>query len=252
MAIPRHKKFNPLPHFLVWGILLSLSIVMFSYKTAGSSQDIRGRAQEDPNSPGSAAWCADHCNPSPATNPCNQSESYKFADCCNEIAKTGDPLACGWPDRGYCLDSQCASIPSDVNRQRCGGPKHVWCDSCTSNGCPGYGSAPQPTQPPPPPTAYIPPPTSVPIPTVFIPPTETLLPTVVVTVAVPTSPPSYVTVVIQPTIMVLPTSPPPTLTPAPTPRKISLPQILPPKEKVQTFWESLKARVVSFLTNILP
>ena len=147
--------------------LLSILAGIFTATYSNPRKTYRTLAQ-DPNPPGSPAWCADHCNPLPATNPCNQSNSYNFPSCCNSVASTGDPFACGWPDRGYCLDSQCASIPSDVNRQRCGGPKHVWCDECTNYNCAGYGN----------PTAT---------PTMQPSPTPTRIPTAVPTIA-PTMP----------------------------------------------------------------
>jgi len=121
-------------------LIIFLLLVVLSVSIIHNSKKITiTKAEGDPNPPGSPAWCADHCNPSPETNPCNQSETSKYADCCLEIAKTGDPFACGWPDRGFCLDSQCASIPEGVVRQRCGGPKHSWCNMCRDNKCPGYG-----------------------------------------------------------------------------------------------------------------
>lgn len=123
-------------------LFLLLIILIFTATYYANHKKTYNAFAQDPNPPGSPTWCADHCNPSPATNPCNQSESYKFPDCCVELAKTGDPFACGWPDRGYCLDSQCASIPEDVVKQRCGAPKHSWCDLCTSNKCPGFGGNP--------------------------------------------------------------------------------------------------------------
>ncbi|MBI5452188.1 hypothetical protein HY945_01885 [Candidatus Gottesmanbacteria bacterium] len=251
-AFSKHKKFNPLPHLLVWGILLSLSVIMFSYKTAEDNQDIRGRAEEeDPN------FCQNHCKPD--AKRCDFNDTSRHEDdpiindpCCEEIARTGDPGACPWPQRGYCTDDQCAAIPEGVNRQRCGGPRHSWCNLCNEK-CPGYGNAPQPTQPPPPTaTVYVPPPTTTSIPTVFIPPTAIPLPTT--NYQLPTTiPPAYVTVVLQPTSVIFPTQPPiSTLTPTPTPKKITLPQILPPKEKVTAFLDILKTQLMAFLTNILP
>lgn len=129
-------------------VIFNIMLVISRLSQKNSSFGIATRAEGDPNPEGSPAWCADHCNPSPETNPCNQSETYKFADCCREIASSGDPGACSWPDRGYCLDSHCASIPEGVSRERCGGPKHSWCDLCTKNHCPGYGApviTPSPT-----------------------------------------------------------------------------------------------------------
>lgn len=253
MVILKHKKFDPLPHFLVWGILLSLSVIMFSYKTAQESQDIRGRAEEDPGFCQDKCIGQDRCGNGPLGDP-----AYNHP-CCEELQKTGDPFACGYPERLYCLPGQCAGIPEGVPRQRCGGSRIAWCEKCIAAGCPGYGSAPQPTTslpPPPTTTVYIPPPTFTPIP---IPPTVIPLPTTNYPASPaggqpPTSiPPAYITVVIQPTIIVLPTLPSaPIWTPSPTPKKITLPQILPPREKVTAFFDRLKTQLMSFLTNILP
>lgn len=132
---------------LLGGIFIFIIIIVFIINLQ-NSYNLQSKAEGDPNPPGSPAWCTDHCNPSPETNPCNQNPTYKFPDCCNELANNGDPFACDWPDRGYCLDSQCASIPGGVVRQRCGGPKHSWCGECTTNNCPGYGSTTQPTSRP--------------------------------------------------------------------------------------------------------
>ncbi len=224
---------------------------MFSYKTVGKSQDLRSRAEEETNE----EFCKNHCQwpDHPCTSKKEESKAYN-PGCCGEIAKTGDPMACSWPDRGWCYPDECASIPADVKSQRCGGPRESWCNLCKERGC---GDSPNPTQPPPPPptaTPYQPPPTATLVPTVYVPPTTILLPTVIPTTAfIPTAPPTYITVIMQPTVIVLPTLPPkPTLTPTPTPKKITLPQILPPKEKIQTFWEKLKIQLSSFLTNILP
>lgn len=83
-----------------------------------------------------AHFCENHCWPDDVSkNPCIQDSRYASPDCCKDVQSTGDPMACGWPDRGYCLDTQCSTIPEDVNRQRCGGPKHSWCSLCTEHNC---------------------------------------------------------------------------------------------------------------------
>lgn len=121
-------------------------------------------AQEGPT------FCQDQCT---GRNRCDyESTSAVPGDpnyndpCCQELAKTGSAYACAWPQRGYCTDSQCNAITG--NRERCGGPRHSWCNKCIDNNCPGYSASPSPTTvPPPPPT-----PTSVePIPTEYAVPT---------------------------------------------------------------------------------
>lgn len=135
--------------FLIGTVFCLISFTYLVNKKGSKPQIYKSAAEDIP--PGSPAWCADHCKPDPQYNPCNQTESYGYADCCIQLAQTGDPFACSWPDRGYCLDSQCASIPAEVNKQRCGGPKHSWCNLCTENHCPGYGvpvNTPNPTASP--------------------------------------------------------------------------------------------------------
>lgn len=254
----KNRYFNTL---LVIGVLISgLTVLGISYNL-NQNQDIRSRAEDDdPN------FCQNHCRPD--AKRCDFNDTSPHPDdpiindpCCQEIARTGDPLACPWPQRGYCTDGQCAAIPEGVNRQRCGGPRHSWCNLCNEK-CPGSsGISPSPL-----PTVYIPPPTSTPIPTVFTPPTVT-------TVVLPTSIPSpiptqwiYPTIIPSPTLFlfptnipvnyptsyVLPTVPVPTLTPTPTPVKFSFPNILPPKEKVDNFIEDVRKSFLRFLLTILP
>lgn len=243
--------------FVLGSILLVGTIYFFNRSQA---QDTRTKAENpDPN------FCQDKCVGQDRCGNGPPGDIYN-APCCDEIKRTGDPFACGWPDRGYCRDDQCASIPEGVDRQRCGGPRHSWCNLCIENNCTGYGSTPLPTKippthVPPSPTIYIPPPTITPNPTIIIPttirtvtpttiPTQWILPSIVSSPTVyfpPTDvPANYSTPYISPAVS------PPTLTPAPTPRKIALPQILPPKEKVQSFWESLKVQVISFFEKYLP
>lgn len=244
------KKFNPLPHFLVWGILLSLSVIMFSYKTAQESQDIRGRAEDDdPNFCQNKCAGRDRCD---LNNPAPNDDPNYNDPCCQEIARTGDPSACSdWVKRGYCTVDQCNAIPEGVNRQRCGGPRWHWCELCKEHNCPGYGGS-SPVQPTAAPTSVPVIPTKVSVPALPF-PTET--PTIVE----PTTPilPTQIIQIPRPTVtyvpVVFPTAPPlPTLTPTSTPKKIILPQILPPREKVTAFFDRLKTQLMTFLTNILP
>lgn len=148
--------------FIILFILFLLTPFFFAYFLLRQPpQPIKSRAQE------SVDFCKDKCI---GFDRCSQSSSSVPGDpnyndpCCEEIKKTGDPGACPWPQRGYCTDAQCASIPPDVNRQRCGGPRNVWCNLCRDNKCPGYGGSSPPSQPTPPPKPTSPPPTNTPIP----------------------------------------------------------------------------------------
>lgn len=238
------------PLFLLFAIILVGLIYNFN---SDPFQDIRGRAEEDPN------FCQNHCRPN--SKSCDFSDTTRTDDpnlndpCCEEIKKTGDPGACPWPQRGYCTDDQCAAIPEGVSKERCGGPRHSWCGECQSHNCPGYGSNPvQPTKAPvstvASPTQVIPP-TSAPIPTdvtipTEVPPTNPPLPTQIPEESVKPRPQiTYVPIIVPPYT-------PSTLTPTPTPFKFNLPNILPPKEKVQSFWEGIRLNLVNFFSKILP
>lgn len=213
--------------------------------------DIRSRAEEDdPN------FCQNHCKPS--AKRCDFNDTTRHEDdpiindpCCEEIGRTGDPLACPWPQRGYCTDNQCAAIPEGVSRQRCGGPRHSWCNLCNEK-CPGSsGSGPTvPTSIPVLPTAI------VVIPAATVVPTEVPIPT-----QIPTLPPPPPTQVVWPTQtrpqityipVVIPPYIPPTATPTTIPFKLNLPNILPPKEKVDSFFATVKTNLLDFLSKILP
>lgn len=122
--------------------------------------------------------------------------------CCNVVQQTGDPLSCPYPQRLYCTEEQCSTIPAGVNRQRCGFSRREWCNLCQENNCPGYNgipnisppgvnptSPPQPTNPPNPtrppratstprPTSPLPRATSTPIPTQAFEPTSPIEPTI--------------------------------------------------------------------------
>lgn len=206
-------------------------------------QDIRSKAEDD-----NAKFCQDHCKPEGKS--CDLT-SPSTEECCEEIRKTGDPLACPWPERGYCSIDQCAAIPEGVNRQRCAGPRHSWCGECQTHNCPGYGI--NPTQPPVPPTAVIevptksPPPT-LPIPTVIPNPANPIIPT---QSTQPTNPRPQITYA----PIVYPTHPPPalpTIVPTTKPFAISLPNFSPVREKVDVFMQKTKFSIFDFLSKILP
>ncbi len=127
---------------LVITILLSIFSLIFSW--FNSSQDIRTRAEE------SIDFCQDKCIGQDRCGPNGPPGDVNYNDpCCEELAKTGDPGACPWPQRGYCTDAQCATVPEGVSRERCGAPRNVWCNQCRDNKCLGYVDTPvQPTAPP--------------------------------------------------------------------------------------------------------
>ncbi len=241
-----NRKFNAI---LIIGIVFT-SLTIFGLANNPNNQDIRGRAEEeDPN------FCQNHCRPNGKS--CDFNDTTRTDDpnlndpCCEEIAKTGDPFACPWPQRGYCTDNQCGAIPEGVVRQRCGGPRHSWCGLCQSHNCPGYGSAPQPTNPEPSEPFNIPP-TSIPS---VIPTAE---PTLFIPTDIPTSMPSPIenimpTVYTPPTLYIYPTMTPiPTNTPTPTPKMFKLPQIFPSREQMISSIDRVKSVLVRFLTSILP
>lgn len=144
------KKINKKSKLVLWltiiGIILLGLTVLFlarSISNKNLTESITTKAQDaDPN------FCQNYCS---GSNRCDFSSTAPNGDpnyndpCCQEIASTGDALACPWPQRGYCTDDQCNAITGE--RQRCGGPRHSWCNKCIDNKCPGYGSSP--TQPAP-------------------------------------------------------------------------------------------------------
>ncbi len=248
-----NRKFNAI---LFIGIIFS-SLTIIGIVNNPNNQDIRSHAsvEDDRN------YCV---------NP---------PDCCGRMEQSHDAHECEWPIRGYC--NNCGAI--EGRKERCGwywifhdagATGGLGTNSPDGYGCmigdsestmrPKYGPGgatnppPQPTQPPPTATIYIPP-TSIPtaVPTIFIPtsiPTQTpIYPTAIPTV------PSYPTGNIVPTIYTPPTlyiyptmTPQPTNTPTPTPKSFSIPNILPPKEKVVSFIDNIKTSLVSFLSKILP
>lgn len=231
------------PFFLLLAIILVGVIYNFN---RDSFQDIRGRAEEGPG------FCQDKCIGQDRCGKGPEGDTAYNDPCCDELAKTGDPFACGYPQRLYCLPDQCAGIPEDVPRQRCGGSRQNWCNLCKDNNCPGYGGAPVvPTSPPVTPSQPSQP-TSVPVPT-----SMPILPTEVIS----TSPPPPTQVLEEPIKprpqityipIIVPPYTPPTLTPTPTPFKFNLPNILPPKEKVQSFFEGIRLNLLDFFSKILP
>ncbi len=120
--------------FLLFAFLFFIAIILIYQK---NTQDVRSRAQE-------ISFCDDKCK---GFDRCDFNSTADNGDpnyndsCCGDIQRTGDPGACPWPQRGYCTDDQCNAIPEGTNRQRCGGPRHSWCELCRSNNCPGYGTA---------------------------------------------------------------------------------------------------------------
>lgn len=156
------KRFRFDKRFILILFLGVVTVGMFDVVTyTQSSQDIRSRAYD-------AAFCADKCTGQDRCGNGPPGDPNYNDPCCADLKRTGDPFACPWPQRGYCTDDQCASIPAGVDRQRCGGPRHSWCNLCIDNGCPGYGNAPPPTKPPRP--------TNPPRPTVTSPPRPTSTP----------------------------------------------------------------------------
>lgn len=133
-----------------WKIYSTLSLVVLLVVTSAyyilripqDNQDIRSNAA-DPGFCEDKCIGQDRCGKGPADDP-----AYNGGNgdpCCEELKKTGDPFACAWPWRGYCTDDQCNAIPEGVNRERCGGPRHSWCNLCVEANCPGYGNSPNPT-----------------------------------------------------------------------------------------------------------
>ncbi len=256
-----NRRFNTI---LLIGIVFSSLTTFGLVNNPNNNQDIRSHASVEDD--------AVACVKAPA--------------CCDEIVKTGDAHACpdpwGVEGRGYCPLSVCGAI--EGKKERCGwywiwhnkddNDYKIGTNAPDGYGCmigdsestmrPKYGPGgatnppPQPTQPPPTATIYLPP-TSIPtaVPTVFIPtsfPTQVpSYPTSIPTV--PSNPTGNImpTVYLPPTLYIYPTvTSEPSYTPTPTPKLFSLPNILPPKEKVMTFLDTLKTKIGKFLSMILP
>lgn len=241
----KHKK-NTTKTIIPLFLLIAILIVGFIYLFNRSQvQDIRSKAlfEDNPNFCQESCIGKDRCSQSSSSNP---GDSNYNDPCCEEIKKTGDPGACPWPQRGYCTDDQCSAIPGGVSRERCGGPRHSWCNECISHNCPGYTNNP----PIPPPV-----PTSIPIVPSEVPPTSVPIPTEVPTfIIVPTT---QVIQITRPAVtynpVVYPTNPPPPiLTPTSKPFNVSLPNLLPAKEKVEVFIQKTKFSILDFLSKILP
>ena len=234
------------PFLLVLVILIVGLLYIFN---SDEAQDIRSRAEDD-----EANYCEKNCGGD--RDPCtgtNIGDNYYDSGCCADIKKTGDPFACGnWVNRTWCFPDDCTTIPEGVKTQRCAGARTEYCNRCKSHGCYNIPSSVptlvptivQPTQ--------VVPPTSVPIPTeIIIPPTNPPIPTQVTQPTQVVEPPqtrpqiTYVPIIIPPYT-------PPTLTPTPTPFKFTLPNILPPKEKVQSFWERVRFNLFNFFSKVLP
>lgn len=204
-------------YLLIAAILFS--IIAYTIFSSRISFNLRPLAEDaDPN------FCQNYCA---GRKRCDFNDSStvpgdpNYNDpCCEELGKTGNAYACPWPQRGYCTDNQCGAIPEGAPRERCGGPRHSWCNKCIDNNCPGYGKTTptatpvvQPTTPPQPtntpiivPTNPVVQPTqSNVIPTSLINSTTPPVPTIPPpqTFTLPTSPPPQQTNIIQPNLPVI-------------------------------------------------
>lgn len=122
--------------FVVFNIILILPKML----SRNQSYEIATQAQTDLN------FCQDKCIGQDRCGPNGPPGDPNYnAPCCEKVKETGDPHACDWPQRGYCTDDQCAGIPEGVSRERCGGPRHSWCNMCRDAKCPGYVDNPTPT-----------------------------------------------------------------------------------------------------------
>lgn len=180
--------------------------------------------------------------------------------CCAAISKTHDAHECEWPIRGFC--NNCGDVEGP--NERCG---WYWIfhggytDTDRGYGCvigkegntrPIYNAdgttnfvlTPTPTVPVSPTAIPTPLPTSVPTDI----PQPTLPPPPPAQIVLPTQPRPQITYV----PVVIPPYTPPTVTPTPTPFKINLPNILPPKEKVDSFFTAVKTNLLDFFSKILP
>lgn len=140
----------------ILSIFTAITLIISGHNNSVS--DIRTRAlfEDNPN------FCQESCEGRKRcdfndTSPVPGDPNYNDP-CCVELGSTGNAYACSWPQRGYCTDTQCGAIPDGAPRERCGGPRHSWCNECISHNCPGYGkttptTAPQPTSAPQPTTS---------------------------------------------------------------------------------------------------
>lgn len=108
--------------FLLAVIILLSSII--TQKNRPLSQNVRAFYYGD-----TPMTCENNCTP----NPCL--DSTPSDPCCQQIQQTGNPDACPWPERGFCKESECASIPPDVDRKKCGFSRKGWCQKCTATCC---------------------------------------------------------------------------------------------------------------------
>lgn len=138
--------------------LLVLVFVLAKNSSRGKAFTTSTQAEEsDPNFCQNSCSGWNRCDVNNPNSPAQGIDPNYNDSCCAELASSGDAFACPWPQRGYCTDDQCNAISGE--RQRCGGPRHSWCNLCISNNCPGYGNTPV-TKTPVPTTAS--PPTNVP------------------------------------------------------------------------------------------
>lgn len=258
MAKKKVKSTRYIGTIFVFGSILLVGAIYLLNRS--QVQDIRSNAEDDPN------FCANQCD---GRDRCSFNSKASIPNdpnyndpCCEELQKTGSAYACPWPQRGYCTDDQCAAIPEGQPRERCGGPRHSWCNKCIDAGCAGYSKNSVPSTVAP--TSMITKPTAVPViddkpsvagplPTLPIPttipnPTNPIYPT---QGAQPIKPRQQITYV----PIVYPTNPPPmipTAVPTKMPYNFSLPNLLPAKEKVDVFIQNTKFSILDFLSKILP
>lgn len=160
--------------------------------------------------------------------------------CCYELERTGDPMMCNWPERGYCHPAQCAKITPDKAAACNGGSGDClcahgikyWCNTVCGHKADGsdipYKSLQDrignPTPPTSTPTVTTTPTTSPPNPTTTpteSPTTPTITPSVTSAPSNPTLTPTRI-----PTLTIT-SSPTPTPTKYPTTGPALLPKIPP-------------------------
>lgn len=157
--------------FIFAFIVLSATVLISNFYLNRKKLTVQSQAQ-------TVGFCQDKCIGQDRCGNGPPGDPNYNDPCCQTLKQTGNPFACPWPQRGYCTDDQCNAIPAGVNRERCGAPRHSWCNLCIQNGCPGYvsnpSSPPQPTNPPNP--TNRPRPTSTPSPRPTSPPFATATP----------------------------------------------------------------------------